>query len=191
MNKKFTTFTLLLGLISSFAFPITAQVFARVQMKNPTSQTAPNSNMKQLKAVLNDLRTHYKKDILYFDRNIESYSINLENINYKDDLEQNLKNIFKGTDLSFKKSKNGGYIIVKNKSKETIQENQFPENSKKEMPNENSNERANINDLQTEKSKDETVKGKVVDENGLALYGVSILLKGTKKGISTDRKSVV
>jgi hypothetical protein len=37
-------------------------------------------------------------------------------------------------------------------------------------------------------SQDQTITGKVVDENGQGLPGVNIKLKGTTKGTSTDSK---
>lgn len=187
MIKKLTTLFISFGLITFGTFPSSAQLFAHVHIKKTQNQTIQINNSKLLKVVLNDLSTHYKKDILYFDRNIESYNINFENINYNIDLEQNLKNILKGTDLSFKKNKNGGYVIIKKSTKEpNVSESTFPENPKKELTSETTNEKSSDSNFQHNKSNDETIRGQVVDDNGMALFGVSILLKGSKKGTSTD-----
>jgi iron complex outermembrane recepter protein len=182
MLKNLTTFLLFLGLFIGEIYPSSAQLFARVQTAKPQNSSASKSSSKQLKMVLNDLRTYYKKDILFLDKNIEAYQINDENVNYSLDLEQNLNIILKKTDLSFKKSKNGNYVIIKKNLKENVSINQPIDNAKKEVLAESITEKSVFEEAKLE----EPIKGKVVDEKGSTLQGVSVVLKGSKKGTVTD-----
>jgi iron complex outermembrane recepter protein len=169
--------SLIAALLLICVYPSTAQLMARVQ----TSKVSRNSE-KTLKEALGELKNYYGKDILFFDRNIEAFTVSNEAINLKTDLEQNLNSVLKSTDLVFKKNKNGGYVITKNTERRLVnQEPRFPETIEREAIN-SSAEEVKL----TPKITEQPVKGKVVDEKGEPLLGVNIILKGTKKGTTTD-----
>lgn len=165
------------ALISMSIYPCSAQVYARVQTvkNNPT-------NDKTLKEALSELKNYYRKDILFFDRNINNFKISNDVIDFKNDLEQNLTSVLKSTDLAFKKNKNGGYIIVKITERRLVNQNpRFQENVEKETVVLSNEEIKAV-----QKTIEQPVKGKVLDEKGEPLSGVNILVKGTQKGTRTD-----
>jgi len=165
------------ALFSMSIYPCSAQLIARIQ----TTKIAHNSE-KMLKEALSELKNYYGKDILYFDRNIDAFTVSVDAIDYKNNLEQNLKSILKSTGLTFKKNKNGGYIITKNTEGRLVnQESRFSENNEKE-----SSTTLNDDEKALQKFTEQPIKGKVVDEKGEPLLGVNVVVKGTQKGTSTD-----
>jgi TonB-linked SusC/RagA family outer membrane protein len=184
--------TWLLALLLAGFYPSFAQVLARAQT-NPPVKTSVPAAQKSLKEVLRELKDYYKQDILYFDRNVEAFMVSGDVINYKADLEQNLKKVLKATDLHFKKNKNGGYIIAKAKERRmSEQENRFQESPAQNSSPEAPVEKVIADEPQPQKTilqpqvVDKTVKGKVNDEKGEGLPGVSVLVKGTQRGATTN-----
>ena len=88
--------TWILALLLAGFYPSFAQVLARAQT-NPPVKTGVPAVQKSLKEVLRELKDYYKQAILYFDRNVEAFTVSADVINYKADLEQNLKKVLKAT----------------------------------------------------------------------------------------------
>jgi len=92
-------------------------------------------------------------------------------------VEQNIESILQPTGLRFKKIKKNSYVILPstiNKATTAI------ENKTQEL--------IKTAETSTEAVVESQVAGTVVDDKGIALAGVSILIKGTSKGTLTDEK---
>ena len=84
MKKPVLAFLCLIAALGSFPPGAHSQLFARNQHARPlTDAPATLRDKKQLKTVLQELKDHYKVDILYFDsvvenREIPTYAIDVE-----------------------------------------------------------------------------------------------------------------
>jgi TonB-dependent starch-binding outer membrane protein SusC len=173
---KLSSCGMLIAFLSAWQLPGQAQVVAyeahAQQVKERTSVAATLS----IKNALNNLRNYYKVDILFSDQLVKNHSVPANTINLNQTLEENLDAILKSSQLSFKKSKDGSYLITRQvQEKKQAQAQPQP---------------AGPAGLETQQAADRlavrTITGKVVSEKGEGLPGVSILLKGTTTGASTD-----
>ncbi len=194
---KHLCIVLLTGLLSSIR-PGVAQVLARAQLPTTRTQTTALKMAQQpLATALQGLKNHYQVDILFFDRIVEGRFIATETINYALSIDENLKRLLKPLGLNYKKSRNGTYVITsKNAAVKPEAYNQrFPSTTGAETsevaalasPAGNEN-RLVVTVAKPVDVADRTVSGTVLDEKGEPLPGVSIALKGTQRGTSTDAK---
>lgn len=175
--KKHLPMMLMAGMVLGANSPSTAQLLARAHASASMKTTAAAAQ-KSLKEALHDLKNHYKSDILFFDRNVSSYSVSMDAVNYSRNLEHNLSKILQNTNLQFKKSHNGSYIIAQKAEKGAMNLGGAPQNSTVESA---------APTVEMVQAVDKSISGKVVDaEKGEALPGVSIALKGTNQGVVTD-----
>ncbi len=177
---------LLLGVLLAGVYPGFAQILASAQpQQGRETQTKPAQ--KKLKDVLKELKDHYRVDILFFDRNVEGFSIGANAVRFNLKLEQNLDAILKPNGLNYKKSKNGGYVIISQKEKKAEKpEAGFSEETVTPQPQSlRADEDRDIPVL--ERAFEQTVSGKVTDdEKKEGLPGVNVILKGTTKGVTTN-----
>lgn len=130
---------------------------------NGTRQVQGTTKDK-LKNVLLKLQDQYKTTILFEDKLVAGYYVNTTAINTNDGIEGNLAVILKPFNLQFKKTGNNSFIIIAADKKED-----------KTIHNTVVSDRTN----DTITTADKKVEGKITDEAGTALPGVSVLLKGT------------
>ena len=174
------------SLIVPFVFLLSMENFAQIitaraeQVKQDGSEQREVKE-KKLKDVLNELKDHYNVDILFFDRYVD-YNVPADVIRWDRGIEQNLEEILKSTNLQFKKTKKGGFVISPKKiAKEELFSNDVPvelqTSAKMEtvMP-----ENTTPENVQT------VVTGKVKDDTGQPIPGANIIEKGTTNGTISD-----
>ncbi len=175
---------LLAGLQTGFG---QAQAMAFVhQQIYPDVSHDPGRGVMQLRDALKLLESHYKVDIVFGDRIVQDFSVSAERVLLKGPLEENLSRILQSTGLRFRKIGNSSYAILArgDRRKQTGVKNQdVPEAI---TPQTNTTTPV----LRTEDSAapviERKVSGRVTDERGDVLPGVSILVKGTQRGMITD-----
>ena len=183
---------LLATLIAAGFYPTCAQTLARAQGGGNPPVRNSASAQRSLRDVLQDLKDHYKQDILFFDRNVEAIIVPAEAINYQADLEQNLRVILRTTSLRFEKNKNGGYAIVKSVENKAgsaggrFQEKNDQADAAAPTPEKSTASEGSPRTNQADKMSVRGVKGRVTDEKDDALVGVSVAVKGTTRGTATD-----
>ncbi len=153
--------------------------------------SAPSTEKKttKLRDVLNEMKDHYNVDILCEGRLIEGITVEAVDFNRK--LEWNLQQVLNATNLYYRKVKNDTYLILQ-KKKERVppMEKRRPQSVYHAVPSQssvighvpltaNSSERFSP-------PAERIVRGNVTDEKGEALPGVSVLLKGSNQGTSTN-----
>lgn len=175
--------------LSLFGHPLWAQTYARAQ-KLPQKSEATAPAMVKLRDVLKDLKSHYQVDILFEGGLIERIMVSSDQVNYNATTEQNLNRILRNSGLSYKKVKNGSYVILETKKspKTAEADARFQESVSPEQPVEKSimSETPLVKSVEKTEVMAQTVKGKVTDEKGAGLPGVSILIKGSQRGTSTN-----
>jgi TonB-linked SusC/RagA family outer membrane protein len=149
--------------------PSHSQILAMVQ-QTKQSETSKNDSKKALGSILVDLEGIYRANIFFELNTVENIFVNPKIISSGLSLEENLENILKPLGLTYKKNNKTSYTItIDNIYKKTSTINFTP---------------AIINE--SEQKLGPQVKGRVLDENGSGLPGLSILIKGTNRGTSTD-----
>lgn len=173
-----------------FGRPSWSQIYAKAQElpQNLDAKAAPVT--LKLKGVLNDLKSHYKVDILFEGGLVESVTVSSDLLNFKASLEANLDKILRGSGLNYKKVKDGSYLILESKKprKTAEADARFQEGVSPKQAAEKTLT-AEVSFLKTIGKIEaivQVVKGKVTDEKGVALPGVSVLVKGTQRGTATN-----
>lgn len=185
---KHLIFTLTLLFVG---YPNFAQQVLAFNQKTLNSKTSALQNTEKsmlLKDALISLKEHYKVDIVFGDKTIETIKIAIDEINFQNSLEQNLNKILQSSGLKYKKLKNGSIAILGSKSKKITGNIQSIKQTKT-LPENIKNEPKLTSQLQFTNA-EYIVKGKVSDENGDAIPGVSIILEGTNRGTSTNNEGL-
>ncbi|OJV12310.1 MAG: SusC/RagA family TonB-linked outer membrane protein [Dyadobacter sp. 50-39] len=167
---------------ASAGSPGHAQLLAAIgQRQQPfTAQQSTRS----LKSVLQEFKTHYKVDILYFDSVVQGYEVPASALDFQANAEKSLTRILKPLGLQYRKSKTGGYIVIK-PLRADKKSQQVPVSNVSNQPAENA--LRELTDESSESALDEIVlRGKVSDDKGAGLPGVSVVVKGTQRGTITD-----
>lgn len=173
--------TLLLSCqLSTFVF---SQTLASARQGNKPS--ASTATLVQLKSVLLNLQDHYDVEIIFEDRLVTSRTVPSQQVDFTLSLEHNLQTILRTAQLSFKKIRSGTYVITETKpeSSGTAGRNQsMAYNGAGAPPKGGSLALSEV----TPEAPRRIVSGTVLDENGTGLPGVSVVLKGTQRGTTTD-----
>jgi len=161
------------------ASPITnAQPIAFTSM--PNKWRASERQEMKLKNVLLDLQRHYGVEIVFEDRLVGSMNISASALNFTESIEKNLDVVLSQSGLKYKKTRKNTFVITEDKERKA-------ESGKKEaalLPTQ-STEQAAESLAMVQEVVEKSITGKVTDETGADLPGVSVLLKGTQRGTST------
>lgn len=178
----------ILGLAVAGQIPSAAQsqpialAFVSVQQA-----TAVRQEMK-LKNALLDLQKHYGVEIVFEDRLVGALNIPSGTMDFSKPLEKNLETILQQNGLKYKKTRKNTYVIVENK--ESAKPTSLLSNDHKETAVLSENNVIDglslLSNKQVTTPVDKAVTGKVTDEAGVGLPGVSVVVKGTQRGTSTD-----
>lgn len=167
--------------------PGQAQLLAAIgQRQHPF---VAQQSTRSLKSVLQDFKTHYKVDILYFDSVVQGYEVPVSSLDFQANAEKSLARILKPLGLQYRKSKTGGYIVVKPLKNE--KKPQVPVSNISNQPAGNLPEQfataGTVEGVSTAGASAEIIlNGKVTDDKGSGLPGVSVVIKGTQRGTITD-----
>lgn len=146
---------------------------------------------KSLKDLLVDLGKQHRISILFEEETVKN--ITVTGADYRQEgskLEKQLTELLKPFNLRFKKAGKEAYVIVPRFEKKaseagvatlesaTTAQGPAVESPAKPEVSFSNDARANVAEV--------TVKGKVVDERGAALPGVSVVVKGSQRGVITD-----
>src|SRR5260221_710144 len=160
-----------------------AQVTANAQQPKGDAANVKGAKEKKLKEILTELKDHYNVDILFFDRYVD-YNVPADVIRWDKSIEKNLEEILKATNLEFRKTRTGGFIISPKKiSQVDLDESQGT------IPDQNPSSNIGKNLFQAESLSipgAASVTGIVKDDSGQSLSGANVVEKGTANGTTTD-----
>jgi TonB-dependent starch-binding outer membrane protein SusC len=156
-------------------------------MVNSGRQDNENSSLEE---VLNTLQSRYKISILYKSDLVKDKIV--KNPSYDGSIQEALINVLKPLGLKFKNPKSSLFIIVRENESKDLKISEI--DSKTITTEEATAFATQTNDLQLlaslkmslEKVADVPVKGKVTSETGDGLPGVSVVVKGTTLGTTTN-----
>ncbi len=184
----------LLVILMLFGLPAGhAQMLASTQQKQAVSSNYSQTTGRQLSEVLAELKQKYQVDILFELKTVEGIAVPHKLIDLNLSLEQNLDKLLHPLGLKYKKFNRTSYVIKNDQKKKHLGSSAEPEPGKS-LP---SIERAafgtqRIEQVATLRQLPEAVQsslrvltGNVSDESGVALPGVTVLIKGTSNGTTT------
>ncbi len=181
---KLLWFLILLNTVAIDAFP---QLWALKNDETPVTHREKSS--LKLGQVLKQLRGHYHVDILYADRTVRNLNISSSALDLGMPLEKNLNSILPPLGLRYMVKKGGSYVVLR-KIAETqpsspIREIEIPQISTRKETRQQ--KVPLVPDISVTQPKDITVKGVIRSEDSKeTLPGVSVLVKGTTRGTTTD-----
>ncbi|MCX6218658.1 TonB-dependent receptor [Spirosoma sp.] len=158
--------------------------------KQPGKNTTGIGTSQPLKQTLLQLKEHYGVDILFEESVISRHLSPLEPLNFNARLETNLDLLLKPYGLRFKKLRSGAYLILppKNSSRAIIN---LPAPIPMTTAGTGSVSLAGLANLATVQpmealQTDVRITGRVTGETGEDLPGVSVVVKGSSRGTTTD-----
>ncbi|WP_332367592.1 TonB-dependent receptor [Spirosoma telluris] len=182
----------LLSSILAGGYPGLAQFVATAKAFPRTTHQLVSPQAVQLREVLNQFKVRYQVDILFEDRLVSDHIVNPESVDPAASLENNLTKVLKPQGLHYAKVKKGVYVVLaNNKSKKqasTLELSILPPSA---VATTSQPEMNQIGQLQakalTVAVADQTITGRVTDgTTGGGLPGVSVVVKGTSRGTTTD-----
>lgn len=194
---KMASLAVLLYLYSPMAF---AQTFASLRQVGAKEQVKPKQTT-QLRDVLLDVKAHYQVNLLFEEGLLEGETTNSASFDRKASIEENLTNLLSQSNLRFKKVKKGTYLIVSPKksrkdrkaSVENLGEKNILLASNQQIDNlQLITVQQEIKEVKKEKRRFAAVKlsGKVSDEAGVGIPGVSVSVAETQQGTITDAQGL-
>lgn len=173
--------------------PCFTQVFAMAQKSASLGNGTKTSttNVRKLRDVLKDLQNVYHADFLYDGSAIDRVTLVTGKIDYTIKIEKNLDKLLEYTNLRYKKIKEGSYAILeKPKYGKTPDAEVHEKIGLKIIPTEPltafNNPRLLIPNDRVMVLAEQTVAGKITDENGVGIPGVNISIKGSNRGVSSN-----
>ncbi|QRR03522.1 SusC/RagA family TonB-linked outer membrane protein [Dyadobacter sandarakinus] len=159
--------------------PLHAQAIAFAA--SPARSASGRQEMK-LKNVLLDLQRHYGVEIVFEDRLVGSVNVTSASLDFSRPIEKNLETILGQNGLKYRKTRKNTFVITEDKLRENTPEKAGKKESAA-LPESPVNPENEV--VPTVAVVDRSVRGKVADESGNGLPGVSVVLKGTQRGTST------
>jgi TonB-linked SusC/RagA family outer membrane protein len=175
-----------LALATQFPQGVQSQTIAFASM--PARQVTTIRQEMKLKNALLDLQRHYGVEIVFEDRLVGSLNIVSGLIDFKKPFENNLETILNQNGLKYKKTRKNTFVIIE--GKEPVKTSVLIPDEKKDaslLPESNASDMiSSLNNRLIVTAVDKAVTGKVTDEKGSGLPGVSVVVKGTQRGTSTN-----
>ena len=165
--------------------------FASQQIPSRTQHTESHRSAKNLKDLLIDLGKQHQVSILFEEETVKN--ILVTGADYHQDgnkLEKQLTDLLKPFNLRFKKAGKEAYVIVsrteKKASEPAVATIESATNAAVSPPE--AFNKLEVTASKNNKSAPEeiTVRGKVTDEKGDGLPGVSVVIKDSQRGVTTD-----
>jgi TonB-linked SusC/RagA family outer membrane protein len=158
--------------------PLFAQSYASGQQRT-TILLSPSSKI-DLRTALIKLHEKYQVDIVFEEKLLEGITIDKQTVNANKDLEYNIRAVLQSTGYTFKKLREKTYVITPDKQE--IKALQM-------VPSSNfifNKAIAGTTQLLRLQIPDQVVQGRIMDENAQPLIGVSVVIKGTTTGTTSD-----
>ena len=165
--------------------------------QRPVYSATSSSQMLQLRDVLNQFKVRYRVDILFEDRIISDQTVLSSVVDPAVSLEKNLDNVLRPQGLRYKKVKTGVYMVITEKKSQTkqvvghvqpVNPMLNAQNVDTAQPTERATATADATPAPatTKSVADKVINGIVRSETGEGLPGVSVVVKNTTRGTTTD-----
>lgn len=186
---------LLLAILMLCEQPCFTQVYAMTQkaIAVPKGNKTASVTVHKLREVLKELKNFYHTDFLFDGSVIDKITVSSTTIDYTQKVEKNLERLLEPKNLRYKKIKDNAFVI--------LEKTDIPKNTEstlevresvgvKNIPQEHlmvfNAPHLLLNNDKVTSILEQTITGKVMDENGLGIPGVNIAMKGSNRGVSSN-----
>jgi TonB-linked SusC/RagA family outer membrane protein len=184
---------LLLAALTGPALPGQAQLLAMTKRQATPEAPAPKGP-KRLKDVLDELKARHRVDLVFGDKIVEGYTLPADVIQPGRSIEQNLDAALKPFGLRYRKIKSGAYVIMTKENRRAggVPEARFqPDAAVAPTPEPVAETPATTTAplplAERAAVPAQLVSGRVADETDKGMAGVTVVVKGTSKGTTTDQ----
>ncbi len=143
------------------------------------------SQEMKLKNVLLELQRHYGVEIVFEDKLVGAINVTTKKLDFKQSIEKNLTMLLGQNGLQYKKTRANTFVITETRAK-AIEAKPVEPVESSALPVKQLVEVSEVETKLATTVLERTVKGTVKDESGMLLPGVSVVLKGTQRGTSTN-----
>ncbi|MDO1451382.1 TonB-dependent receptor [Rhodocytophaga aerolata] len=187
MNEKFTHLPRAILLTMAF-YMIIPLVFAQTLSMDSPAIERKKLQKQSLRGVLLLLKERYQVDIVFDDKLVNGRSIETDVLNSDLSFEEKLSSILNEVGLRYKKTRKDVYLVMAPKAdKKTASGYSDKPDLTQDSLEATANQAAEKETFKgIEMQVAVNIRGRVSDENGNGMPGVSIVLKGTTIGTSTD-----
>ncbi|WP_460969929.1 SusC/RagA family TonB-linked outer membrane protein, partial [Spirosoma migulaei] len=190
MKKTVHRLGLLAVLLTGYPVSSFCQTLASAQV---LPRSGSRNAQTQLKTVLLDLQRHYRAEIVFEDQIMVGKIVATDALNLNLSLEKNLNQLLKNTGLRVRKIRKDTYVITEARREKSTVSNREADPTESSTPPTATDTRTTLTVPEQAVSHltdvaDLSVAGTVTDESGAVLPGVSVILKGTTRGTTTDSK---
>ncbi|MBC3783875.1 SusC/RagA family TonB-linked outer membrane protein [Spirosoma utsteinense] len=181
---------LVLGALLIGLQPASGQSFALARQQPQSTPAAPGVATRRLADVLNDLKARYQTDILFEDRTLANLNVPANALGSTISLEQALGRLLKPFNLRYKQVKPGTWVVLTRRPLVPPATGQ-DQSAQVTDPTLFRQEPAPVDHVSsavgTARPEEVIITGTVkATDNGEVLPGVSVILKGTSRGTTTD-----
>ncbi|WP_332368646.1 carboxypeptidase-like regulatory domain-containing protein [Spirosoma telluris] len=169
--------------------PLQAQLLAQNRVKN-SGNTTSSSGTLTLREALMQVKKQYNVDILFEEKLLEGISVSTSQIQTSQSLERNLSKMLQPVGLRFKKVSKVTYVILMagTELKTSYQEPSPDIQSLPILPQPTASSLQTASPQATNpiQALDKVINGVVTSETGEVLPGVSVVVKSSTRGTTTD-----
>lgn len=180
----------LLGwLLLLISYPGLSQVTASARLLAHQSTQPASNRTLLLRDVLNGFKTRYGVDILFEDRLVADHLVPASQIDPSVSLERNFANLLPAQGLRYKKIKPGVYAILSERKPKKLTQTDGPQplpTAPEPVMAMTPNSPIQATIVAAKLLVDRPISGTVNDENGVPLPGVSVVLKNSQRGSTTN-----
>lgn len=182
---------LLLLPLSLYGQPGWSQMMAFARQL-PTQTAHTTAETRQLREVLQSLKSHYRVDILFEGGLVDKVLVPADALDFSQRVEYNLNKVLQSTPLRYRKVKEGFYMIVsdtklRKKNLSAVRTDSAADGRSVAsfvLPDKVVASNRPLAGLAI--AAEQVVTGKVTDERGESLPGVNVVIKNTTRGTTTD-----
>ena len=197
MRSPFTPVALLVGALLGDPQPAHSQIFAMARQQHRSTVSEPAGTTQRVADVLNNLKVRYQADILFEDRTVANLTVPADVLAGSTTLENSLSRLLKPFNLRYKLVKQGTWVVLARKpipatSDRSGETAPFPANTTP-GPSQAENSLLHVGQSASTTTsvaaapEDITIGGVVrASDNSEPLPGVSVVVKGTNRGTTTD-----
>ncbi|GAB4000153.1 TonB-dependent receptor [Spirosoma daeguense] len=171
--------------------PLKAQLLAQNRIKSSEkSSTYSPSGTLTLRDALMQVKKQFNIDILFEEKLLEGISVTNSQIQSGKSIERNLSNLLQPVGLRFKKVNKATYVILTVRAESKLTDKELVESLTLTAPAQQSTitllqslpaQTASVTEVA-----DRAISGVVTSESGEVLPGVSVVIKSTTRGTTTD-----
>jgi TonB-linked SusC/RagA family outer membrane protein len=183
---------ILLTLTLLVSLQISAQLLSANYRMAGTSPQVVQGTQVTLRDAIQKLKNQFEVDVLFEEKVLEGLTISTSQLTKGSDAERGLLQLLQTSGLKLKRIDKKTFVILRGKGKMSVvgrESDQTPEGESKGAAGESPDSPGAVLEVPDQVS-DRTIEGRVTADTGEELPGVSVMIKGTQLGTTTDDRGL-